>query len=126
MDPYLENPDHWQGFHNGLIAYLREHINRVLPGGYIAFMEQRLVILPEDQLRRADLALIKHPVRNIAGGGQNESERGRPDGIVSALSEEIYDWFIEIRTGGARPRQVVTVLEVLSPANKAPERPAPP
>jgi hypothetical protein len=122
MDPYLENPDHWQGFHNGLIAYLRESLNRVLPEGYIAFIEQRLVILPEDQLRRADLALIKHPVATGANAdaGQHESERGRPDGIVSALSEEVYDWFIEIRTSRSRPRRVVAKIEVLSPTNKAP------
>lgn len=122
MDPYLEDPDYWQGFHNLLIAHLHDNINRVLPEGYIAFVEQRLVILPEDQLRRADLALIKHPVTTAggSGSGQVEPQRGWPDGIVSAMTEEVYDWFIEIRTSRKRPRRVVAVIEVLSPANKAP------
>lgn len=122
MDPYLENPDYWQGFHNVLIAHLHDIINRLLPAGYIAFVEQRLVILPEDQVRRADLAVIKRPVAAAAtaGTGSREAERGMPDGIVSALAEPVYDWFIEIRTARPRPRRVVTVIEVLSPTNKAP------
>ncbi len=122
MDPYLEDPDYWQGFHNGLIGHLSDRINRILPEDYIAFIEQRLVILREDQLRRADLAIIKHPVTTVgtAGAGQAEQRLGRPDGIVSALTEEVYDWFIEIRTSRKRPRRVVTIIEVLSPTNKAP------
>ncbi len=121
MDPYLENADYWQGFHNGLITYLRESVNRILPEGYIAFIEKRHVILPDDELRRADLALIKHPITTAANapGGLEASTRGGPDGIVSSLVEDVYDWFIEIRSSRSRPRRVVTIIELLSPANKA-------
>lgn len=122
MDPYLEDADYWQSFHNHLIGHLSDNINRLLPEGYIAFIEQRLVILPDDQLRKADIALIKHPVTTVGttGAGLGEQPRGMPDGIVSAFTEPVYDWFIEIRTSRKHPRRVVTIIELLSPANKAP------
>jgi hypothetical protein len=122
MDPYLEEPAYWHGFHNLLIADLSKSINRLLPQGYVSFVEERLVILPDDQLRRPDLAIIKHPVSAGASTAiaTAASERGRPEGIVSALSEEVYDCFIEIRTVRPHPRQVVTVIEVMRPTNKAP------
>ena len=121
MNPYLEDPFHWQGFHNGLIADMQSALNATLPPGYRAVIEQRLAILPEDQMRRADLALIRRPVRHddASQTGTAVSERGLPDGIVGTLYEEVYDWFVEIRVGARNERRVVTVIEVLRPSNKA-------
>jgi hypothetical protein len=119
MDPYLEQPGYWQGFHNGLVAHIRDAINAILPPGYIAFIEQRLAILPEDQLRIADIAVIAHPKPAATGSAAAVAERAIPHGIVSAWMEPVYDWFIEVRTSRPRPRRVVTVIEVLSPTNKA-------
>ncbi len=121
MNPYLEDPFHWQGFHNLLIAEISKSLNAVLPAGYRAVIEQRLAILPEDQVRRADLALIRRPMPSSLGqsGGAAVKERGMPDGKVGALSEEIYDWYVEVRTGRRPDNRVVTVIELLSPTNKA-------
>ena len=122
MDPYLENSPLWHGFHNGLIAELQRSFNRARPRGYVAVIEQRLSILPDDQVRYGDLVVTKTPKQSV-GGGRNSSavlERGTPDGIVSATSDKSYDWYIEIRTGLPDKNRVVTVIEVLSPSNKAP------
>jgi len=44
MDPYLENPVDWQGFHNALITHMAEAIRAVLPESYIAKVETRCII----------------------------------------------------------------------------------
>lgn len=120
MDPRLEAPEHWQGFHNGFIAHLQAELNTSLPGGYRAVIEQRLTILPDDQLRRADVAVIRVPAANPGSGAAPALlDRGAPHGIVGALFEEVFDWYIEIRTTRGPGRRVVAVIELLSPSNKA-------
>lgn len=42
-----------------------------------------------------------------------------PHGRVAAFSEEVYEKFLEIRHGFGAGSKVVTVIEVLSPGNKA-------
>lgn len=121
MNPYLEDPFHWQGFHNSLIASIQGALNAVLPAGYRAVIEQRLAIMPEDQIRKADVTLIRRPVSSSGGpgGGTAVKERGRPDGKVGALFEEVYDWYVEVRSGSRRDSRVVAIIALLSPTNKA-------
>ena len=45
------------------------------------------------------------------------AERGQPDAIVGALTPEVFDWFVEIRTARRR-LPVVCIIEILIPANK--------
>jgi Protein of unknown function (DUF4058) len=119
MNPYLESPYYWPGFHNKLIFCIHEELNMHLPAGYIADIEQRLAILPEDNYIRADISVTTHPITPILpGGGIAIVDRGAPTGIAGALADELYEWFIEVRTG-RKDRRVVAIIEVLSPSNKA-------
>src|SRR5207302_4244819 len=36
MDPYLENTDFWEGFHNGFMHYVQEDLQPRLPENYVA------------------------------------------------------------------------------------------
>jgi len=122
MIPYLEDLYFWHRFHTAFMVHLSAVLNEVLPSGYIAAVEQRLAILPDDQLRIADIVLVESPI-GISVTGRSGSavlERGAPDGIVAALTTEVYERYIEIRTGGRREKRVITVIELLSPSNKAP------
>jgi hypothetical protein len=86
MNPYLESAEHWQGFHNVFVADTQRALNANLPPGYRAVVEQRLAIMPEDQLRRAGLAILRRPKpRTADASGVAVQERGLPDGRVGAL-----------------------------------------
>ena len=122
MNPYLEDAYFWHRFHTAFIVHLSDVLNEVLPPGYVAAAEQRLAILPDDQPRIADVALIE---TRIAGPRATRTssavlERGAPDGIIAALTTEVFERYIEIRTGGRNEKRVITIIEMLSPGNKAP------
>ena len=42
MDPYLEQPAFWPGFHNEFIVYLRDQLQAGLRPRYIAATETRI------------------------------------------------------------------------------------
>jgi len=44
MDPYLEHPELWQGFHNELIAALQRDLAPRLRPRYYVSLEQRVYI----------------------------------------------------------------------------------
>ena len=119
MDPYLEDPFFFHGFHNNLIIRIHDALNEVLPVGYSAYIEQRLAIAPIDRDIYSDVVVTKTPKLPVkaTSGGAAIMERGQPDAIVGALAPEVYDWFIEIRTA-RRQRPVVCIVELLSPSNK--------
>lgn len=94
MDPYLEDPAGWPDVHITFIAALRDHLTPVLlPNFYVRIQERVYISSPEDPGREA-LA---------------------PDLFV-LLDPEIHDHYLEIYD--ARSREIVTAIDVLSPANK--------
>lgn len=120
MNPHLEASHLWQGFHNKLISETQTAFNRAAPQGYVAVMEQRLVIFPDEQQRQGDVVVRSTPDYAIkTKSSTSVLELGAPDGIVRAIPEDTYDWFIEIRTSPPTNSRVVTIIEVLSPSNKA-------
>jgi len=116
MNPYLEHPFYWHGFHTGLIACIGEELNAHLPDTYVARIEQRLVILGDDSQIMADGTVTEYVRRS--DGSDAVAERAEPSGIAYRPSYGEYERFIEIRTIG-KPGRVVAVIEVLSPSNKA-------
>jgi hypothetical protein len=72
MDPYLENTDFWEGFHNGFMHYVQEDLQPRLPENYVATLEMRIYFQPEGETLAArtqrvpDLELVRtgpSPVR---------------------------------------------------------------
>ena len=62
MDPYLEQPESRQGFHNGLIAAVALDLApRLRPRYYVATEERTYLYTPEA------LDLIGHPDLNVIG-----------------------------------------------------------
>lgn len=103
MDPYLENPAFWRGFHASLIVHLQDALNRNLPPGFAAGVDERCYVVPAE--------------RNIYAGVAG-TEAGAPTGVVSVSADQQRERFIEILAPGEDER-VVAVIELLSPANKA-------
>jgi hypothetical protein len=128
MDPYLEDPHLWPGFHSKFMNVLHESLNdRILPD-YYADIEERVYITDEYDLGRK---FIIPDIRIIPSGRRTGSVRSQP--VLSTggaavcepiefadplIDDEVHEPYVRIVE--RRSKRVITVIEVLSPTNKAP------
>jgi hypothetical protein len=117
MDPYLEHPALWPDFHNSLLAAIRDDLSPVLRPRYYVAVEERIYHFTPD-----DLLFIGIPDLSVVQR-QDSPRPGPQAGAETAVLEvevplagEVRDTFLEVRE--AVTGNVVTVLELLSPANK--------
>jgi hypothetical protein len=121
MDPYLEAPELWPDVHARLIGEIQSALNGRLRPRYVARVEMRVYISEEDdpgrQKRVPDVRVEKttakegQTIKRPAAGTITE-----PLIIPLTLDEEIEETRIEIHH--AESNALVTVIEILSPANK--------
>jgi hypothetical protein len=120
MDPYLE--DNWGDVHQSFITYARDQIQEMLPGDLRARVEERVLVeSPEGDVGGIfpDLRVVERrriKVRNRVGSSAMAFAEPLRIGVPDEPATEGYIEIIDKRAG----RRVVTVLEVLSPANKIP------
>lgn len=125
MDPYLESPALWPDVHAGLIKAAQFLLNRAIGPRYVCGMEERVYVSPDPyprltQMRIPDVNVSRTPVAaGVAIAPRSEWPQG--DGYMRLDIEEsvepLHEPYLVIRLrGGAR---VITVIEVLSSANKA-------
>jgi hypothetical protein len=121
MNPYLERAAVWNDFHGGYIHQAQIAITRQVVPGYLVMVEEYLFIHErsgEERLviGRGDVTVSRTQspgqVRP-AGGVLAAPARGR---IPLAVDVE-HHRFLEIRD--RENRELITVLELLSPSNKA-------
>jgi hypothetical protein len=124
MDPYLEDPYTWAGFHNLLVGEVMTALNRRITPAYFAQIEQRVYVSDQDDPGRRT---IVSDVRVLKGGRKG---RPKPDGaatpagvavaepvsVTTVIDEEIREPYLTVVERDSR--RVVTVVEVLSPTNK--------
>lgn len=112
MNPYLEQPRFWPGVHNDLIAQLRTSLGPQLPPQYRMEINERFeidVALPVDDVAPHDII----PDLSIT------TERASAGGVlVAETPAPVRVTYLEVRQ--APDDHVVTVVEILSPSNKAP------
>jgi hypothetical protein len=122
MDPYLEDPTHWANVHHALISACRELLNEVLRPKYVARVEERVYLSPEDDPARE---LYRVPDLRIDARRGRKKPATTPAGGASAIAplvlttlpeEEVHEYRIEVQAVGTKA--VVTVIEILSPSNK--------
>src|SRR6185312_15467100 len=112
---------HWGDVHSSLVIYIRNQLQKVLPGDLRARAEERIVVSGLGRVRSLypDVRVIesRHKPRRPA---KSTASVGVAEPIVVDLPDEPEtQTFIEVREVGSDAR-VVTVLEVLSPSNKKP------
>lgn len=118
MDPYLEHPALWPDVHNRLIAALGDALApAVRPRYYVALEERTYLDDPPELILvgRPDLAVV------AASGAAAPREAPRGAQVVEVelpVAEPVRETYLEVR--GVTDGDVVTVIEVLSPANKRP------
>jgi hypothetical protein len=123
MDPFLEDPELWPDVHHELISVLRGQINARLRRRYVARIELRVYLAPEDDPSRT---LIRIPDLRVEPGSRPEQRLSSALSVV-AVSEpiELTTMHLDDETEEAlikvvepATREVITVIEVLSPSNK--------
>jgi hypothetical protein len=121
MNPYLEQPDAWENFHDKLILHSQTLLAEQLDPRYIVKTDERLYIheLGAEErgfLGRGDVTLGTGRVAQAAGA----AVAGLPAPAFARLPAVDVERipFIEIRD--RRNRQLITVIELLSPSNKKP------
>jgi Protein of unknown function (DUF4058) len=121
MNPFLEQNDTWEDFHNDFMARMREALAREIRPNYIAKVETRIYIrelLAEERalFGKADVSVSRSPRTSRKGVSVAESTVAAPQQLSFPNVDEERQCWIEIID--VRTRKVVTVIEVLSPTNK--------
>jgi len=126
MDPYLESSGLWQDVHHRLIFCASEALQPQLPPRYYALIEERIILEAPSRSYYPDVTIAQQGAGTPSVGGVQVAPGGRAVVAVDMESdvaievedeEEIRQGYLEIReaSGG----RVVTIIEVVSPANKA-------
>jgi hypothetical protein len=124
MDPYLEAQGRWPGFHNALITHCNEAINRDLPEGYVAQVDERIALVSFDEPRAQRVADVL-VVRDAAAPAQPpRADAPSALGVLEPVTIPIAKRTVEVRETWIEVYQLpdmelVTVVEILSPSNKS-------
>lgn len=127
MDPWLEQPAIWPDVHNRLIAAIADELApRLAPRFYVSLEERTYLVLAEDRepVARPDLSVVETGMPRPPGDGP----RGAGAAVAEAVADEVMvervaigelatEWYLYVRQAGNN--RLVTVIEVLSPANKS-------
>ncbi len=124
MNPYLERPGVWVGFHNKLASELQTLLTQRLPAGYYAELGEEIYLRADD----ADDASSARPDVWIGAGvtraqdpphaqASNVAIAPEQATIDVAPDDELRLWHIDVRDDDG---ELVTAIEILSPTNKLP------
>ncbi|MEZ6131770.1 MAG: DUF4058 family protein [Planctomycetaceae bacterium] len=123
MNPFLEAPDLWPGFHNRLIAAISSALNRRSPKAYFADIEERIYVVKSDdpaiKLIIPDVSIreVQSPVTHSGSGAVAVATlTASPSLRVEMIHETLTETFLTIRAKAHE--EIVTIIEILSPANK--------
>jgi hypothetical protein len=123
MNPYLERPELWTEVHHRLITAIANAIESTLSLDYRVAIEKRVYSsVPEDAV------LIGIPDASIVSQSQSRqpspiatlSDSHGATTVILPIPEEVRESYLEIRDVASG--MVITVIELLSPANKRPGR----
>ncbi len=119
MDPYLEDPAFWPGLHNGFLAAVAERLSPLLRPRYYVALEQRVYEFTQEDFEIIgvpDIAVSSTAHWSRTGPGPRS---GRPRAVLEVeipVRQEVRDVYLEVHE--ASSKEMVTLIELLSPANK--------
>jgi len=128
MNPYLEAKSLWRDVHHTFLTYAREILQPLLRPRYHVRIEERLYVEPVERPIFPDISVIERP--------KTRPEQEQTGGVAVAVATEVevtcdeptailettgpipegYLEIVDLTRGG----KVVTVIELLSHANKTP------
>jgi hypothetical protein len=121
MNPYLEQPDVWHDFHQAMITAIRNELTPQIRPGYVAKIDDHIYIhelAGEDRylIGRSDVSVVPSQ-GGVAISARPHSVVAPAHGLIPLNVDEVRESFIEIRD--RESRELVTVIELLSPTNKS-------
>jgi Protein of unknown function (DUF4058) len=122
MDPFLEEPDWWPTVHHELISLLWTELNRRMPKGYVATIEERVFLVEPPQIRYPDVQVVKRRRKREQSAGRMPAVAvldADPAVDIEFPPAEFRETFVEIHVP-RNPGKAIAVIEVLSPTNKNP------
>lgn len=125
MDPYLEG-EMWQEFHETLASAIRAKLTPHLRPKYVALLAKRYVLdrpalcivdLPPTRIVYPDVHVVESKGLDVRTSPTSGTPVAAPTvELQSRVLEEVPQLSIEIRD--VAERRLVTLIEILSPANK--------
>ncbi len=117
MDPYLEHPILWPGLHTRLLVALADQLAPKILPRYLASVEERVFVEDPDQERVPDI-WVQKTLEERRARGRNPGTAIVTPLVVEVEQLEIREHYIEI-LDRYHDFGVVTVIELVSPSNKA-------
>jgi Protein of unknown function (DUF4058) len=124
MNPYLENPDEWPQVHHLLISSLLETLVPQLLPKYIVTIDKRIYQASESEddilVGLPDVSVQRSQTRTESTDSAVAvaTPTATPVEVRVPMLMEFREGYLEVRE--TKNKEVVTVIELLSPANKRP------
>ena len=131
MDPYLEQRGLWQEVHTGLIVNIQAFLGQLLPPRYRVAIEQYTYLTPsppnaEEKVAYPDVLVLSsiaappappHSPGGSPGGSLSTSIDVNPVVGELPMGRITTQRYLTVRE--VKNREIITVIEILSPANKS-------
>ncbi len=121
MDPFLESQE-WEDFHSRMITALSDRLSPGVQPDYVVRVERRIYVeRPEedtDTFRRADVAILAMDSGPATGLLETTDSSAFAVECELPMPVERQETYLVVRE--RESMEVVTVIELLSPANKRP------
>src|SRR5579862_7235913 len=119
MDPYLETSVLWPGVHQRIITTICTVLNSLLPSDYVADIGERVYVAQPDRSVYPDVVVFEHQIPQAPQPDRAGSSLvADPPILLVVEPDEVREVFIRVLPVGDETR-VVTIIELLSYANKA-------
>lgn len=118
MDPYLEGQN-WKDFHHELISVIRNHLVPALRPKYVPRVELRVYVErvePPPKAIEPDVFVIERAGKSLSQASPGAVAVAEPYLVQMPQYLEVTEPYLAIYD--AADREVITVIEVLSPGNK--------
>ena len=119
MDPFLEDQE-WEDFHGRFNTIMADALSPGLRPDYFVRIERRVYLehpgSDPESMRIADVAIVSQDAGLPTGRTNEVTSSTTPDACTLPMPEERRETYLVIRE--RESMQVVTVIELLSPANK--------
>jgi hypothetical protein len=119
IDPFIESSGYFAEFHGSLMVEIRNELNKRLPRGYAATLDLYVWIHePEAKSRRRRVGpdVYVREGSSAARASSSSTIAAAPMQITLPTVERRKQKFVKIED--LETRRIVTVIEILSPANK--------
>lgn len=117
MNPYLEQPELWHQVHNRLIVAIADDLTPQIAPKYRVSIEER-VFKSVDDILLVGIADVAVANRNTTDTGTTltTAKLTEPSKVRVPIPEQLTERFLEVRA--TQSKEVVAVIEILSPKNK--------